>query len=157
MEFITHRPPPPPHNLPFIEEPFEAIPRWRSWRSRCSYRWRKKSVSGLLFGAVRKRWGSRSTILITAIIFGASHGDLFYFVPLAAIGLVLAGRGTKPDRSGFPHSFTSSTTPWLSPSASVASACIGGPSTMAGSWRGPGKDATKRVPPLTPPIQMRDV
>lgn len=96
MEFITHRPPPPPHNLPFIEETIRGNPALAIVAVALLIPVAEEILfRGLLFGAVRKRWGSRSTILITAIIFGASHGDLFYFVPLAAIGLVLGWTRNK--------------------------------------------------------------
>ena len=42
---------------------------------------------GLLFGALAPRLGIIASALITALIFGAVHGDLVLFPTLAALGL----------------------------------------------------------------------
>ncbi len=45
---------------------------------------------GLLFGALAPRLGIIGSALITAILFGAVHGDLVLFPTLAALGLINA-------------------------------------------------------------------
>jgi membrane protease YdiL (CAAX protease family) len=45
---------------------------------------------GLLFGALAPRLGVLASALITALIFGAVHGDLVLFPTLAALGFVAA-------------------------------------------------------------------
>ena len=45
---------------------------------------------GLLFGALASRLGILAGALITALLFGAVHGDLVLFPSLAALGLVAA-------------------------------------------------------------------
>ena len=43
---------------------------------------------GLLFGSLEKRLGLW-TIPVTAVVFGAFHLDLVYFIPLTVIGILL--------------------------------------------------------------------
>jgi membrane protease YdiL (CAAX protease family) len=45
---------------------------------------------GLLFGALASRLGILASALITALLFGAVHGDLLFFPAIAALGLVTA-------------------------------------------------------------------
>jgi membrane protease YdiL (CAAX protease family) len=45
---------------------------------------------GLLFGALASRLGILASALITALLFGAVHGDLLLFPAIAALGLVTA-------------------------------------------------------------------
>jgi tetratricopeptide (TPR) repeat protein/membrane protease YdiL (CAAX protease family) len=98
MAVITHRPAPPPHNLPFIEETIKGRPALAIVAVAMLMPMAEEVLfRGLLFGALQKRLGGGWTILTTAIVFGASHGDFFYFVPLTAIGVVL---GWARNRTG---------------------------------------------------------
>jgi len=45
---------------------------------------------GLLFGALASRIGVLAAALISAVVFGAAHGDLVLFPSLAAVGLISA-------------------------------------------------------------------
>jgi membrane protease YdiL (CAAX protease family) len=45
---------------------------------------------GLLFGALASRLGILASALITALLFGAIHGDVLFFPAIAALGLVTA-------------------------------------------------------------------
>jgi membrane protease YdiL (CAAX protease family) len=98
MEAITGKPLPPPHNLPFIEETIKGHPALAIVAVALLIPMAEEVLfRGLLFGALQKRLGGGWTILTTAIVFGASHGDFSYFVPLTAIGVVL---GWARNRTG---------------------------------------------------------
>jgi len=45
---------------------------------------------GLLFGALAQRFGVLAAAVLTAILFGAAHGDLVLFPSLAALGFITA-------------------------------------------------------------------
>jgi uncharacterized protein len=45
---------------------------------------------GFLFQGFRKRWGAPTGMLISSVLFSAAHLDLYNFLPLLAIGWVLA-------------------------------------------------------------------
>jgi len=45
---------------------------------------------GLLFGALASGLGVLASALVTALLFGAVHGDLLFFPAIAALGLVTA-------------------------------------------------------------------
>ena len=45
---------------------------------------------GFLFQGFKKRWGVPAGILISSVLFSAAHLDLYNFLPLLAIGWVLA-------------------------------------------------------------------
>jgi len=45
---------------------------------------------GFLFGLLRRRWGARAAVVISGAVFAAYHGNLSAFLPLFAVGAVLA-------------------------------------------------------------------
>ena len=44
---------------------------------------------GFAYNAIKKRWGARTSALLTALVFAGLHGTLFGFLPIMALGLLL--------------------------------------------------------------------
>ena len=87
---ITHKPVPDPTNLPFIKNMIGSHPVLAVLAGVILGPAAEEVMfRGLLFGAVRNWLNPAWTIVITAVIFAAIHGDFHYFVPLIAIGAVL--------------------------------------------------------------------
>jgi membrane protease YdiL (CAAX protease family) len=57
---------------------------------------------GYLFDALRRRFSGKVTVIVTALVFAMAHLQLFYFVPLAGLGLILGWARLKTDSLRFP-------------------------------------------------------
>jgi len=45
---------------------------------------------GFTYNAIKKRWGVRSAMALTAVVFAGLHANLIGFLPIAALGFLLA-------------------------------------------------------------------
>lgn len=45
---------------------------------------------GFTYNAIKRKWGVKSAIAVTSIVFAALHGTLFGFVPILLLGFLLA-------------------------------------------------------------------
>ena len=52
---------------------------------------------GFTYNAIKKRWGPAPAIMLTAVIFAGLHGTLFGFLPIMALGILLAYVYEKTD------------------------------------------------------------
>jgi membrane protease YdiL (CAAX protease family) len=45
---------------------------------------------GFTYNAIKRKWGVKSAIALTSIVFAALHGTLFGFAPILLLGFLLA-------------------------------------------------------------------